>query len=284
MMTRSLSIGLLVVTAGWVFSTAATAQTSVQYGTGVEYSTGSYGSDSDTTIYEIPLTIRVRSGNWSFRARAPFASIDGPGGIVPGEDDGGQRRRGRGSGISGGDQPRDDEDDAPTVIGSINETGLSDISLSATYSFDLTKKSYLDLSSKVTLPTGDEEKDLGTGETDFLMSAEIGRSGDAGGVYLSGGYKVRGGETREDGARVVAGGYSRLKGGTLIGADVSWNEASRATSDDSAVVTAFTSFRMNDDIRLSLFAETGLTDNAPDFGAGIGLTWRTNFRRPLQRR
>jgi hypothetical protein len=29
-------------------------------------------------------------------------------------------------------------------------------------------------------------------------------------------------------------------------------------------------------------ALTGLTDNAPDFGAGLRLTWRADFRRPTE--
>ena len=31
---------------------------------------------------------------------------------------------------------------------------------------------------------------------------------------------------------------------------------------------------------MSVYARTVLTDNAPDFGAGLRLTWRADFRRP----
>ena len=33
---------------------------------------------------------------------------------------------------------------------------------------------------------------------------------------------------------------------------------------------------------VSVYALTGLTDNAPDFGAGLRLTWRADFRRPTE--
>lgn len=260
----------------------AQAETSVQFGTGFEYSSGEYGDTEETTIYEVPFSVRVKSGNWSFRARVPVASVEGPGGVVPGDDNGGDRVDNSGSGSSGGGG--DDDDDlggGGNVAGLSDEIGLADITLSGTYTFDLSDKTYLDVTTKVSLPTGDEAKDLGTGEIDVSVNAELGADTDFGGVYLQGGYKQRGGALREDGAQAVAGAYARLTDGVLFGADVSWAEASRLGADDFSSATAYTSFRLTESLRLSLFAETGLTDASPDFGAGIGLTWKTNFRRPF---
>lgn len=266
----------------------AAAQSSVQFGTGVQYSSGEYGNADETTILEIPFTARLKTGNWSFRARVPYSNVEGPGGIVPGEDDSGrQRRRGRGSGVSGGDQPDDpdddDSDDDLTFTDGTSTNGLGDISLSASYSFDLTDRNYLDLTGRVTLPTGDEEDDLGVGETDYVLSAEIGQDFNGGGLYAAGGYRVRGGDTREDGTLASIGGYGIL-GTTITGIELNWSEPALATSDDALGVTGYTSFRLSDDLRLSLFAEAGLSDNTAEYGAGLGLTWRTNFRRPFQRR
>lgn len=258
---------------------AALAETSVQFGTGFEYSSGDYGNPDDTTIYEIPFTVRLKSGNWSFRARVPVAGVDGPGGVVPGDDHGGDRIDNSGPGSSGGGGS--DDGGGSTATGTSDEIGLADITLSGTYTFDLTDATYLDVTAKASLPTGDEEKDLGTGETDVSLNVELGADTDFGGVYVQGGYKQRGGALREDGASAVAGAYTRLTDGVLLGADVSWAEASRAGGDDFSSATAYTSFRLTDSLRLSVFAETGLSDASPDFGAGIGLTWKTNFRRPF---
>ena len=52
--------------------------------------------------------------------------------------------------------------------------------------------------------------------------------------------------------------------------------------DQSADLTAYSSFTVSPDWRISLYALTGLTDNAPDFGAGLRLTWRADFRRPTE--
>ena len=258
---------------------AALAETSVQFGTGFEYSSGDYGNPDDTTIYEIPFTVRLKSGNWSFRARVPVAGVDGPGGVVPGDDHGGDRIDNSGPGSSGGGGS--DDGGGSTATGTSDEIGLADITLSGTYTFDLTDATYLDVTAKASPPTGGEEKDLGTVETAVSLNVELGADTDFGGVYVQGGYKQRGGALREDGASAVAGAYTRLTDGVLFGADVSWAEASRAGGDDFSSATAYTSFRLTDSLRLSVFAETGLSDASPDFGAGIGLTWKTNFRRPF---
>lgn len=271
---------LAIPAATALWAQTAHAETKVQVGTGFNYSTGSYGNAEETAIYEVPFSIRIKSGAWSFRVRAPLAAIDGPGGVVPSEDDGGQRRRGRGSDNSGGDTG---DDDLPGLPGGIDEMGLADITLSTTYSLNLSKDVYLDLGGRVTLPTGDEEKDLGTGETDYTATVEIGRDGDFGGIYAQGGYKVRGGDLRENGALALIGAYARAGKSTLIGADVSWSEAASTLSEDASIATGYVSFRMTDSVRFSLYAESGLSDSSPDFGAGIGLTWQTNFRRPFQR-
>lgn len=266
----------------------ANAQT-VQVGVGAEYSTGSYGGTGDTEIYEVPLTFRVRNGDWSFRVRVPFASIMGPGGVVPGgpDDNGGDRDGGDNSGP--GNNNDDDDDPADPidpalgeVVGGIDSQGLADISLSATWSHDLTDSDYLDLTGRVTLPTGDEQKDLGTGETDFTFLAEVGHDFDGAGVYAFGGYKFRGGATRKDGAQFGAGGYFRPTEGVIAGVDAGWSESSINGLDQSADLTAYTSFSLSKDLRLSVYALTGLTDNAPDFGGGLTLTWRADVRRPTE--
>ncbi len=266
--------------ASLIVAPSALAETSVQFGTGFEYSSGEFGATDDTTIYEVPFTVRLKTGNWTFRAKVPLAAVAGPGGVVPGDDNGGERDN---SGPGGGGDDDDDDGD-PTTNPGIDEFGLADVTLSGTYTFNLTDNVYLDTTAKATLPTGDEEKDLGTGESDFAFLAELGTDTDAGGLYVQGGYKQRGGATREDGALALIGGYARLGNGVLLGADVSWAEAVVAGGEDLSSATAYTSVRLTDTIRLSLFAEKGLSDASADLAAGVGITWRTNFRRPFERR
>lgn len=275
------SVSIFALTAASIAAGAgaANAQT-VQVGVGAEYSTGSYGGTGDTTIYEVPVTFRLRAGDWSFRVRVPFASVEGPGGVVPGgPDDNGGDRSGPGGGGGEDDPP---EDELGEVLGGISSSGLADMSISATWSQDIGADNYVDLTGRVTLPTGDEAKDLGTGETDFTVLAEFGHDFDGAGVYAFGGYKFRGGSTREDGAQFGAGGYFRPLDGVVAGVDAGWSESSINGLDQSADLTAYTSFTLSPDWRISVYALTGLTDNAPDFGAGLRLTWRADLRRPTQ--
>lgn len=273
--------GALILAAGaaTVAVGAANAQT-VQVSAGAEYSKGSYGGTADTTIYELPITFRVRSGDWSFRVRLPFASIEGPGGVVPGgaDDNGGDR-----SGPSGDDEDDPSIDPLGEVLGGVSSSGLADISLAATWSRDIWGDNYLDLTGRVTLPTGDEAKDLGTGETDFSIQAELGHDFDGGGIYAFGGYKLRGGATRKDGAQFGAGAFFRPVDGVIAGIDAGWSESSLANLEQSADLTAYASFGLAKDWRLSVYALTGLTENAPDLGLGLTLSWRTDFRRPTER-
>lgn len=294
MYRNTCSLAALAGAAAVATAGSASAQT-VQVGAGAEYSTGSYGGSGDTTIYEVPLTFRVRTGDWSFRIRVPFASIEGPGGVVPGgvDDNGGDRSGNSGSsGGSGGSGGSGDDDPvAPAdpidpslgeVVGGVSSSGLADMSLSATYSHDLGGDNYVDLTGRVTLPTGDKEKDLGTGETDYTMLAEIGHDFDGAGIYAFGGYKIRGGATRSDGAQFGAGGYFRPMEGVVAGIDAGWSESSINGLDQSADLTAYSSFTLSKDWRVSVYALTGLTDNAPDFGTGFTLSWRADMRRPTE--
>ena len=234
------SFSLVALASTSIFAGTASAQT-VQVGVGAEYSTGTYGGSDETKIYEVPITFRVRAGDWSFRVRVPFASIEGPGGVVPGgvDDNGGDR-----SGPGGDDDVEDDpiENDLGEVIGGVNSSGLADMSLSATWSQDIGDDNYLDLTGRVTLPTGDVAKDLGTGETDFTMLAEFGHDFDGAGVYAFGGYKFRGGATRDDGAQFGAGGYFKPVDGVIAGVDAGWSESSINGLDQSADLTAYSSF------------------------------------------
>ena len=293
---KSCSLAVLAGAASIATMGSASAQT-VQVGVGAEYSTGSYGGTGDTTIYEVPITFRVRTGDWSFRVRVPFASVEGPGGVVPGgvDDNGGDRSGNSGSGSSGsggsgsgGSGGGGSDDPVPTdpidpslgeVVGGVKSSGLADMSLSATYSHDLGGDNYLDLTGRVTLPTGDKDKDLGTGETDYTMTAEVGHDFDGAGIYAFGGYKLRGGATRSDGAQFGAGGYFRPMDGVVAGLDAGWSESSINGLDQSADLTAYGSFTVSKDWRVSVYALTGLTDNAPDFGGGFTLTWRADVRR-----
>jgi hypothetical protein len=258
---------------------SASAQ-SVQYTTGFEYTTGDYGNAEDTMILEVPLAFRYKRGNWSFRARTAFVSIDGPGGVIPGGEDDDNDSACDNSGPGGG---RCDDDDVvvpPPPSGTFTETGIGDTFVSAKYAWDFADDYYLDTTGTVTLPTGDETRDLGVGETDYKLTTELGRFVNGRGAYVLAGYKFRGGEAREDGAQFGAGAFTRLSDRTSVGVDYFYSESSSDFNEASSNISGYVGWRMNDNLRLSAYALAGLSDNSPDYGVGLSLRWQPNARRP----
>ena len=100
----------------------------------------------------IAATGRYDVGAWTYRATLPLIEVDGPVTVIPGVGP-----------VSEGAAP------------SRTETGLGDIVLSATYNayYDRASTLGLDFTGKVKLPTADEDKGLGTGETDFAFLVDV---------------------------------------------------------------------------------------------------------------
>ncbi len=243
---------------------AANADTRVSFATGLDYSSGDYGDTTDTEVISVPLSARITSGDWSFRASVPYLSITGPADVADTEGGGDG-----GDGSGGG-----------TVIRTGTENGIGDTTLTVTRSFRRLggSKAYFDLSGRVRLPTGDEDRGLGVGATDYSVLGEIGNSGDAGGVYLSAGHRFLGdpdGADRQDGWQGALGGWLRAGEKTRVGGSYWWREASFEGNKDPSGVSAYVSYRMSDNLRVALNAGAGLNEATADYSAGVRFTWRS---------
>jgi hypothetical protein len=225
----------------------------------------------------VPFSAKIRTDQWTFKATVPFLRIDGPADATVVLDDNGGGRGGN-SGPGGG-RDRPDDDDDPVTGADRNESGLGDTSLSATYSFDEIggSSAYIDLSGRVRLPTGDEDKGLGIGATDYGLSTEIGIDKDSGGGYVSFGRRFLGdvsGLQREDGWQAGIGGWFNATERTSLGVGYDWRESSIAAGTDPAEIYAYVSVKMSDAWRINVNASAGLNDASADYGAGVTLTWR----------
>lgn len=264
---------------------AAQAETTVDLSTGVSYSSGEYGDTTSTDVFVVPLSAKVRSGQWTFKASVPFLRIDGPADATVVLDDNGGSRGGGDSGSGGRDHPEDDGSNGGggTAGAGRNESGIGDTSLSATYAFDAIggSSTYVDISGRVRLPTGDEDKGLGIGATDYGLTTEIGIDKDGGGGYLSFGRRFLGsvsGLQREDGWQAGVGGWFNATERTSLGVGYDWRESSTATGTDPAEIYAYVSVKMSDAWRVNVNASAGLNDASSDYGAGVTLTWRAAGR------
>ena len=124
------------------------------------------------------------------------------------------------------------------------------------------------------MPTGDEERSLGAGET--VLSAAIGAShplGDRAGVYGAVGYS-QAIDSDEGGVFFSGGLEGRVADGVLIGASAEWSEASVANAPERTQATLYSAFTLNEHVQLAAYVVAGLSDSAPDAGGGLRLTLR----------
>lgn len=262
---------------------AAHAKTGLQLSTGINYSSGKFGGTMDTTVVVVPLSAKVTIGNWAFRGSIPLVSVDGPADVAVVLDDSGGGRGSSGPGGSGRDHPEDDG--ATSTVTRMNrESGMGDASLSATYSFNEIAGTpiYSDVTGRVRLPTGDDDKGLGAGATDYGASAEVGAELGKGGVYVLGGRRFLGsvnGVQREDGWQAGAGFWIDATDKTSFGAGYDWRESATALGDDPSEVSAYMTYQVTEKWRVGLNASAGLNDASPDFGVGLSLVWRAQERR-----
>jgi len=236
----------------------ALADTRVTFTTGVDYSSGDYGGTEETEVVRVPLIGRVITDNWEFRATVPFLSITGPADVADPDDP------------NGG-----------TIVRTGTDTGLGDVALEVTRNFEDLGGSnvYFDATGWVRLETGDKDRGLGNGATDYALIGELGNSGDNGGVYVSAGRRFLGddGSTtpRRDGWQARVGGWFATGDNSRIGAAYSWREASKAGREDPSEVSAYMSFQLNEQLGVSVSGGAGLSDASADYRAGVRLTWRS---------
>ena len=285
------ALAIAAALAAMTTMSSADAQTRLQLSTGVDFSSGKFGGPTRTDVLAAPLTARITTGAWTFRGSLPFLSVRGDQAVIGNQifvviDDSSGRGSNSGSGGSG-------SDDAETITSTlvtttamrrVTQSGVGDLSLSATYALNDVAGTplYLDLSGRVRLPTGDEAKGLGLGVTDYGLTAELGRDADIGGAYISAGRRFLSdaqGINREDGWQAGIGGWLNASPRFLVGAFADWRESASGHGDDPAEIGAYVTFKATPAWKLGLNASAGLNDASPDFGVGVSLAWRTSERR-----
>ncbi|MFM9862876.1 MAG: hypothetical protein ACKVRO_04655 [Micropepsaceae bacterium] len=245
-------IRLLAAAIGLVSATAAAEADRLNLAAGAEYSTGDYGEPQDTAVWYEFVSARYSIAPWAFKVTVPFLQIDGPATVT---DDGE---------VEGGGVDR-----------MVN--GIGDVSLSTTYTFSWKpEKMYLDLIGRVRLPTGDDDRGLGSGEIDYSLVANLDKGFEGFNVYVEAGRRFLGSSVaspREDGWLAGAGISTDLTKETEIGASFAWREAAFEGSADPADVSAYVKHYVTPDLRVNVYALAGLSNGSPNAGGGITLTW-----------
>lgn len=226
--------------------------------TGADYSAGDYGGPSDTKILVVPLTVRAKSGPIRLSATLPYLRIDGPGNIVGGGD--------------GGPIIIDPNDPTPATV----RKGLGDLSLAAAYALpDVALGGFeVELGARVKLPTSSERKRLGTGKTDFSVSLDVARPIGNIAPFVTVGYRMPGepaGVALRNSFTTSVGTTVSLGAATLI-ASYDYSEATSRFVEDSHSLFGGMNLPLSKRISLTGYGTAGLSEGAPDFGAGLLLS------------
>lgn len=229
----------------------------VTLSTGLDYSRGDYGFNADTEVFAVPLTVTYASGPWSFQASQAWLSIDGPASVVlTGAQTGGAAGR-------------------PV---SSRESGVGDIWLGITHrSQPFGPDLDVAFTGRIKLGTADEDKGLGSGETDYYAQFDFSRTVGATTPYLTLGYRWLGANALyplRDGAYASAGFVRQLSGPTQAGLAVDWRARVVSGGDAACELTAFATHHLDERWSLHGYALTGLTDASPDFGLGTSINYR----------
>ena len=243
---------------GLLLAGSAAAQTSV--GVGVEYTTGKFGASENTDTVYVPLVVKHETGKWIFRGTIPYLRISGPGNVIGGGPD-----RVVVPGLDTGRR---------------TETGLGDIVLSGFYNIKDERSGGfgVDLGAKVKLPTADEQKGLGTGETDYAFQADFFMPlGGPTTLFGSLGYRIYGdppGATLHDVPYGSIGASYRMSGDSSIGVAYDYRPHIINGGSEISELTAFWSKRMTPEWKVQLYGIVGFSDASPDAGGGLMLEHR----------
>ncbi|MCY4266237.1 MAG: transporter [Gammaproteobacteria bacterium] len=134
---------------------------------------GSFSLDLDTNILFLPVRYEYDQGNWGFQLSVPYLEVDGPGSVLV--NLGGVNRV-----------------VAPTWAR--KESGVGDVLTTVVYRVNPLAASlpFIDLRLDVKIPTADEQKGLGTGETDYNLQVDLSQYLGKWVVFATAGYSFRG--------------------------------------------------------------------------------------------
>jgi hypothetical protein len=245
-------LGLKLCCAGFAAAAAPDAMAQASFATSSEYSTGSYGEASDTTLFYATASAGYTAGDWSFEVALPWVDLEGPATFIGPDIPLGRGQTGRGA----------------------NDTasGFADLSLSAVRTVNLSADgaTRLDITGRVQFPTGDEAQGLSTGETRYTIGLDLSQDVGDWTLFAGGGWRTNGG-VYEDGGFASAGLAWTGASGVSVGAAYDFIEASTSGVDAASEMSAWVSLPMGKTARFQIYGVAGFSEGSPDqaFGARI---------------
>lgn len=229
------------------------ADESLSLSTGLDYSTGTYGTPDSSEVWFLPLTIKYQRANLGFKLNMSYLVARGPQNVTP----------------EGEPLPGDETIQTAQGIGDVTAA------LSATV-LDAGRSAIgLDLTGKVKFATADPEKALGTGENDYTLQASLYQALGAWVPYLEISYRWKGDPPGIDYANVwyaTAGTIYRFNKNWSAGADYAWRERLTPAGAGISEAMVYLNHKIGDRRKLNVYGVTGFSSASPDWETGLMLT------------
>jgi hypothetical protein len=261
-----------------------------QIGFTPSYSSGNFGTNTTSTFFYAPISIRrlFRDGDVTLVIPFVTATTDGRSTLIGGNQvqvQGGSNKGPGGGGSGSGGGGGCDEDEPSCLTGQaagqkLTTSGLGDIILRGRY-YVVEEKDWTPLvaiTGRLKLPTADETRGLGTGKMDEGVGTEISKLlGDNWITFLDGGFNIIG---RPDGLNLrnqwwydAGGGYYFAK--NLLGS-VYFEEYRSLFSGAQNIRDVFfgMSYRASSEWRFNGGVAVGLSNGAPDHVLSVGTSYR----------
>jgi hypothetical protein len=233
---------------------ATVAETSISLG--AEYTSGDYGTSSDTNMWYFPVTLRYETVRYMLALTVPYVVVEGTGNVVASGSGRGTPRR------------------TTTTVTSQTESGLGDIELGGSYAIAQDVDWRLGLGGLIKFGTADEQKNLSTGEDDVSVQLEAEKTYGKNALFGTAGYKMLGDPPGIDYDDVFYGSVGvshRLDATRSAGAELYAQEAPLPGVDGKSELTLFLSGKSGPKTRLTGYLIAGFADGSPDWGAGVVL-------------
>ena len=220
----------------------------VTISSGFDYSTGDYGLGVNTNALSVPLSVKYRTGDWTYRLGTAYQYLEESSNSFL---------------IDGNPIPN-------TAV-----SGFSDIFTTARYVFKPVPviNTEFSLTGKIKFGTADQTKGLGTGANDYTVELGLyrptGRNID---LFGSAGYRIKGDLPQRvlNNVWLWSIGFStQMDSMTQMGVIFDYRQAALNGRPPGREISLYWNWRYDRNWSLNTYGLVGLTNASPNFGAGL---------------
>jgi len=229
--------------------------------TGVDYTSGKYGTTEETRVLYVPFTFKYEAQRYVLRLTVPYVSVDAPvGGEIIGIGADGQPIRAGGTGMRE------------------RTSGLGDVVAAAGYTvWNTGAGTLIDLVGKVKFGTADDAKGLGTGKNDYSLqldgsSTVLNRFA----LIYTAGYRVYGDPEGIDFHNAFfgsLGGVYKFSAQTSTGLIYDTRQHILPGTEPQRELTVFVTNKIGKSYKVQSYVLGGFSDASPSWGVGLMLDY-----------